>query len=58
MSKKKITMKKLHEYESPNLEIIEFFVEQGFAGSLLFDEENAGEGNGPDENEEWGDWEW
>ncbi len=51
-------MKKLHEYESPNLEIIEFFVEQGFAGSLLFDDENAGEGNGPDNEAEWGDWEW
>lgn len=47
-------MKELRKYEKPNLEIIEFLVEEGFNASYVPDGENAGEGNGPDENETWG----
>ena len=46
-------MKELQKYERPNLEIIEFFVEQGFNASMV-PTENAGEGNGSDKNETWG----
>lgn len=47
-------MKELQKYESPNLEVIEFFVERGFQASYVPDTENAGEGKEPDQNEQWG----
>lgn len=48
-------MKELQKYERPNLEVIEFFVEQGFNASMA-PSENAGEGYGPDTDDTWGDW--
>lgn len=48
-------MKELQKYERPNLEVIEFLVEAGFGDSLV-QSENAGEGNGPDIEDTWGDW--